>query len=520
MAEPSKHPKAPIHPRWYASAFLGAAAWLAVWFVAQPDWAPAILLLGPLVVVPLGLALLDGFEDRRGIAAVAQLITALCFAVSFLFPAPGPVAGAWTLPWIVFTAWLAWKGATAVWRGGSARLEDLCLYAGLIFIPIGSVWAAASRYGVQPMGFGEPIVLLTAAHFHYAGFALPILTGLAARELRTSIGRVAAGGVLAGVPLVAVGITVGRWYHWVELLAAWELSAASLLVASLQFRLACQSMPTIARSLLVVSAASLVAGMALAAIYALGTYLGRWWLDVPTMIRWHASINALGFALPGVLAWGVIGWRAGPISGRGLFLLRLLGQQPCLEDWEARPIAPAVASGSRPSDAHDTHERIVAHESPGPPEPGGPFEILAQAIRSYRIFPESMLERVVRREPVEVGDTVGGCYHLFPGIDLFFASRVTAFLDGREGGWRRAGFTYQTLAGHLEAGEETFCVEKDEATGQVRVALRSWSRPGSWLTRIGYPYARRCQLRAGRAALDNLGQLVSRDRSPAVPTAG
>jgi len=74
----------------------------------------------------------------------------------------------------------------------------------------------------------------------------------------------------------------------------------------------------------------------------------------------------------------------------------------------------------------------------------------------------------------------------------------------------RAGFTYQTLEGHPELGEETFSVEKDEASGRVSVALRSWSRPGAWLISLVYPYARRCQLRAGRAALDHLEQMIRR----------
>jgi hypothetical protein len=50
-------------------------------------------------------------------------------------------------------------------------------------------------------------VLLTAIHFHYAGFALPLLTGLAGRALGGRIARIASLGVIAGVPLVAFGIT-------------------------------------------------------------------------------------------------------------------------------------------------------------------------------------------------------------------------------------------------------------------------------------------------------------------------
>ena len=43
--------------------------------------------------------------------------------------------------------------------------------------------------------------------------------------------------------------------------------------------------------------------MPLAAIYATGTLTGLAWLDLSTMARIHGSLNALGFALPVVLAW-------------------------------------------------------------------------------------------------------------------------------------------------------------------------------------------------------------------------
>src|SRR5205807_7251921 len=82
--------------------------------------------------------------------------------------------------------------------------------------------------------------------------------------------------------------------------------------------------------------------------------------------------------------------------------------------------------------------------------------------------------------------------------------------DGPAGGVWRAGFTFRTLRGHPELGEETFYVEKDAASGAVRVGLRSWSRPGLWLTRLMSPYTRWVQVRACHAALDHLEQTALR----------
>jgi uncharacterized protein (UPF0548 family) len=123
---------------------------------------------------------------------------------------------------------------------------------------------------------------------------------------------------------------------------------------------------------------------------------------------------------------------------------------------------------------------------------------------AYRIFPTWLIEPVLRREPVQVGDTVGALLWLPLGFRLFFASRVVATFDEMHGGIWRTGFTYATLVGHPELGEETFSVEKDLQTGEIAVALRSWSVSGLWLTRIFEPFARWLQRFANNAALNNL----------------
>jgi uncharacterized protein (UPF0548 family) len=114
----------------------------------------------------------------------------------------------------------------------------------------------------------------------------------------------------------------------------------------------------------------------------------------------------------------------------------------------------------------------------------------------------------VPRVPVDVGMTVGARYHLLPILDVFFASRVIARFDGPDNGWFRTGFTYRTLEGHPELGDETFSAEKELATGIVRVALRSWSRPGLWLTQLGRPALRAVQVGSSRDALEHLAHIA------------
>jgi uncharacterized protein (UPF0548 family) len=188
----------------------------------------------------------------------------------------------------------------------------------------------------------------------------------------------------------------------------------------------------------------------------------------------------------------------------------LPGQEPDLSTWAARDVPPAVLAGPRADDDRDRHARVVAREPPGDPLPDGPFRRAAAAISQYRIFSPRLITPVLARTPVGVGDTVGLTYRLLPGLRMFVACRIIGVFDRpMDTGWR-AGFTYRTLAGHAELGEETFAVEKDRATGDVTVSLTSWSRPGHWLTRVGYWYARWCQRHAGRGALDQL-EAVARE---------
>jgi len=173
---------------------------------------------------------------------------------------------------------------------------------------------------------------------------------------------------------------------------------------------------------------------------------------------------------------------------------------PRLERWDPRPFH---AMHTTAGDRHDVYERELAPEAPGAPQER--FRRIAAAIRGYTIFPPDLVEGVLRR-PVEVDDTVGIHYRGLPLVRLFFAARVISTFDGPDGGWWRAGFTYRTLVGHPELGEETFTVEKEVATGRVRIALRSWSRPGTWLARVFAPLVRKLQVHASERALDHLAR--------------
>ena len=71
----------------------------------------------------------------------------------------------------------------------------------------------------------------------------------------------------------------------------------------MQLRVALWSTSASELCLFSVSSVSLLAGMALAALYGVGNYLGASWIDIPTMIPTHGLLNSIGFSLCGLLAW-------------------------------------------------------------------------------------------------------------------------------------------------------------------------------------------------------------------------
>lgn len=186
----------------------------------------------------------------------------------------------------------------------------------------------------------------------------------------------------------------------------------------------------------------------------------------------------------------------------------LPGQEPNLERWRSRPFWLAAERGPTPDSAHDVYERVVANEPPGPPDYDGPYSRAAAAILRYDVFPRRILRPVLAREPIALGDTVGGVSPFALGMRIFFASRVIDAFDGERDGLWRTGFTYRTLEGHPELGEETFAVEKDVASGLVRVRLSSWSQPGNWFARLFASRARRVQVYANQRALDRLERIA------------
>jgi len=213
-----------------SSAIGGAAVWAVVLFVrisqsVETELIDKILLLAVLVIVPLGLSLVNGGVESGmpnlfyRLAVLTQPFGALAVVGSF-FLEHGVTAALVASVWSAVTIIVAIYGLSRLLLKPLQTTAEISIDIGLIYLSVGSGWLVMARLGMQTLGFGDTIVLLTAVHFHFAGFVAPVLTGLAGRKLDHSDARIervfliATIAVTVGTPLVAAGLTLIPGWHW------------------------------------------------------------------------------------------------------------------------------------------------------------------------------------------------------------------------------------------------------------------------------------------------------------------
>lgn len=261
------------------------------------------MVLGMVVLVPLGLRLLDTQERRLHVLLQCWLLPAIAAAGSLLLE-PGPFAVVLALPYLIVAGWLAVLG---VWRPVRRRAlmpVDVAVLTAMVSPVVAAVSLLAERGGVDLLGFGPSTLALTVAHSHIAGFVASVMAALAAATTGSAVADVAALAVPAGVVLVFVGfITVAE----VELLGAVVLATGTWLLAGvLGFRIRRAAPSRLTRVLFAVSAVSVAVSMVLAVSWA----AARVWPGFPNlslswMVATHGWANTAGFALCGLLGW----WR-------------------------------------------------------------------------------------------------------------------------------------------------------------------------------------------------------------------
>lgn len=266
----------------------------------EPSWVVVLLLFSPLVLMPLWFGEAENLWRRKFDDAAAIVL-----AGAFLRE-PGWEAALFAVPWLIVRVLLVWDVAMEWRKLGTPSLAESSVQAAAVFPAIGAAWLVAHRANWTPWHFDPLIVLLTAAHFHHAGFTLPLMAGLNAKARPGALTRFSCVAILAGVPLVAVGIT-GTHFGMMRLVEPFGvtilvLGALGVAVAQMRRGFECE-WGGWTRAGFLISGASLFAAMLLALSFGLRYLIPNLALTMPQMWAIHGTLNAFGFGLCGILAW-------------------------------------------------------------------------------------------------------------------------------------------------------------------------------------------------------------------------
>ena len=183
----------------------------------------------------------------------------------------------------------------------------------------------------------------------------------------------------------------------------------------------------------------------------------------------------------------------------------------------------------------DSYRQPLPMEHPGPPVPGGSWEIARRLVRDYEFADPKIVRAIYYPDrPLEERDML--LEGRFLGLRFYFGVRVGGVVDETRvvnGHTVRAwGWNYRTLQGHLEMGQMDYEVRKWLESGEVEFRIDVLSRPvriRNPLVRLGFrlfgrhlqvKFARRACARMQRFTIAALARQATGQAAGPVPGAG
>ncbi|MBD3858490.1 YndJ family protein [Bacillus sp. 28A-2] len=287
--------------KWHlASSLIFMSFFLAIRLMTGPI-AEFFVLLAILFFLPAVIHFFDQEEKKRqqevliGFIMKAFPVAALCATGAFIYHSAWLAAG-----WLFYTIILALFGFARLLKRGTFPLHELMIDGAFIYIALGGLWFWLYTADIQVMTFSPLIVLLTAIHFHYSAFFIPIFYGLLGRQRKTETVLYKAGGwvMLLSPVMIAAGISFSRLFDTFSvILYVIALYLYGILCMKTRFR------STVAKGLVVFSSCVLMGTIVLSLLYSAGMLMRVTYISIDQMIWFHGSINACFVILPGLIGW-------------------------------------------------------------------------------------------------------------------------------------------------------------------------------------------------------------------------
>jgi hypothetical protein len=224
-------------------------------------------------------------------------------AVAFWLP-PGRTAATLSALWFLQCVFLTARRFLD-WRREERTAESMIFNIAYADLVLGAAWLVVSCAGFRPMGFQEPMILLTAVHFHFSGFATALIATATLREFETrELSMPGLQTLIWLIVLLPFALAAGFVFSpSLRYVAATMLSACVTALVLILWWMAgtWQSKP--AKIYLRMGASAALAAFSLAGAYAFSEYFKKDGITIPGMANSHGVLNGLGFVLPTLLAW-------------------------------------------------------------------------------------------------------------------------------------------------------------------------------------------------------------------------
>lgn len=283
--------------------YIGIAFYILYLLVQIPSFqiVEAVLLLSVLVFVPTAYFLIHTTKRDGSPLLFHRLI------VQFFPVAAGSavITFLFDIAWLAFVWWLygillALFAVVKCLERGWRPLHELAIDSGFMYLSIGGFWMYASVAQLEIMDFSQEIVLLTAVHFHYSSFIIPIVAGLLGRLSvnNRSVFNAMLVIIIVSPLTVAVGITYSRVIEWLAVCLYFiSLYAYGYFVLTTPFR------NRVAKGFVAVSALILLMTITFSLIYAYGRLQNSFTISIETMVWIHGVTNAFGVVLGALIGW-------------------------------------------------------------------------------------------------------------------------------------------------------------------------------------------------------------------------
>lgn len=203
------------------------------------------------------------------------------------------------LMYLIFTCIVAFYGISRFLTRGFSHFEEFSIDLALVYLSIGGVWFFAHITNIDT-GFSPIITWLTAIHFHYASFLLPVFTGLLGRIYKPRLYPLTAGIILIAPMFLAIGITFSVWIEWFSVVL-YIIGIYSVIYYALKT----QFVHHWQKWLVVISFSSLGVTILFSFLYAFGRLSNYFTVSIEFMLQFHGFLNCVLFALVGLIGWSL-----------------------------------------------------------------------------------------------------------------------------------------------------------------------------------------------------------------------